>query len=67
MLPDNSIILVYSGLVIGLLSGLLGIGGGTLLLPLLTALGYTPLQGVATSSLALVLTAIIRSLMQCLL
>jgi uncharacterized protein len=61
MLPDNSIILVYSGLVIGLLSGLLGIGGGTLLLPLLTALGYTPLQGVATSSLALVMTAMSAS------
>jgi uncharacterized protein len=57
MFPDNSIILVYLGLVIGLLSGLLGIGGGTLLLPLLTALGYTPLQSVATSSLALVMTA----------
>jgi uncharacterized protein len=61
MFPDNSIILVYSGLVIGLLSGLLGIGGGTLLLPLLTALGYTPLQGVATSSLALVMTAMSAS------
>jgi uncharacterized protein len=61
MLPDNSIILVYSGLVIGLLSGFLGIGGGTILLPLLTALGYTPLQGVATSSLALVMTAMSAS------
>jgi hypothetical protein len=61
MLPDNSIILWYSGLVIGLLSGLLGIGGGTLLLPLLTALGYTPLQGVATSSLALLMTAMSAS------
>lgn len=61
MFIDNSIILIYSGLFIGLLSGLLGIGGGTLLLPLLTSLGYTPLEAVATSSLALVMTALSAS------
>jgi uncharacterized protein len=47
----------YSGIIIGLLSGLVGIGGGTILLPLLVNLGYSPAQGVATSSLAIVLTA----------
>jgi uncharacterized protein len=52
------VILWYSGLIIGLLSGLVGIGGGTILLPLLVNLGYSPIQGVATSSLAIVLTAI---------
>lgn len=61
MLIDNLTILIYSGLFIGLLSGLLGIGGGTLLLPLLTGLGYTPLEAVATSSLALVMTALSAS------
>jgi uncharacterized protein len=47
----------YSGIIIGLLSGLVGIGGGTILLPLLVNFGYSPAQGVATSSLAIVLTA----------
>ncbi|MGL6344979.1 MAG: sulfite exporter TauE/SafE family protein [Waterburya sp.] len=51
-------ILWYSGIIIGLLSGLVGIGGGTILLPLLVNFGYSPAQGVATSSLAIVLTAL---------
>jgi uncharacterized membrane protein YfcA len=50
------IIFLCSGIIIGLLSGLVGIGGGTILLPLLVNLGYSPAQGVATSSLAIVLT-----------
>jgi uncharacterized protein len=50
------IIFWCSGIIIGLLSGLVGIGGGTILLPLLVNLGYSPAQGVATSSLVIVLT-----------
>jgi uncharacterized protein len=50
------IIFGCSGIIIGLLSGLVGIGGGTILLPLLVNLGYSPAQGVATSSLVIVLT-----------
>lgn len=50
-------ILIVSGLGAGLLAGLLGIGGGTVLFPILLALGYSPLQAVSTSSLAIVITA----------
>lgn len=52
------IILAGGGLVAGILAGFLGIGGGTVLVPLLVALGYTPIQAVATSSLSIVITAI---------
>jgi len=54
---ENWFILVISGLASGILAGLLGIGGGTILVPLQLAFGYTPLQSVATSSLAIVITA----------
>lgn len=52
------IILAGGGLIAGILAGFLGIGGGTVLVPLLVALGYTPVQAVATSSLSIVITAI---------
>ncbi|MEM8642398.1 MAG: sulfite exporter TauE/SafE family protein [Cyanobacteria bacterium P01_G01_bin.54] len=51
-------ILIVSGLGAGLLSGLLGIGGGTVMVPLLVAVGYPYNQAVATSSLAIVITAL---------
>ncbi|MGB6301887.1 MAG: sulfite exporter TauE/SafE family protein [Rivularia sp. (in: cyanobacteria)] len=54
---ENWFLLVISGLFAGILAGLLGIGGGTVLVPILLAFGYTPLQAVATSSLAIVITA----------
>ena len=58
-----SILLLTSlGIVVGLLAGLLGIGGGLLMVPLLVAQGYPPLQAIATSSAAIVLTAISGSL-----
>ncbi|MEB3235916.1 MAG: sulfite exporter TauE/SafE family protein [Cyanobacteriota bacterium] len=50
--------LVPLGLVAGLLSGLLGIGGGLIFSPLLLWLGLPPHQALATSSLAIVLTTL---------
>lgn len=56
------LILVASGLFAGILAGFLGIGGGTVLVPLLVALNYDPVQAVATSSLSIVITAISGSI-----
>lgn len=50
--------LIFSGLVAGVLAGLLGIGGGTVMVPILLALGYAPIQAVATSSLAIIVTSL---------
>ncbi|MEM6403307.1 MAG: sulfite exporter TauE/SafE family protein [Cyanobacteria bacterium P01_D01_bin.116] len=54
---ENWLLLLISGLFAGILAGLLGIGGGTVLVPILLAFNKTPLQAVATSSLAIVITA----------
>lgn len=54
--------LAGGGLVSGILAGLLGIGGGVILVPLLVTLGYAPIQAVATSSLAILITSISGSL-----
>ncbi|NCJ05570.1 TSUP family transporter [Synechococcales cyanobacterium C] len=50
-------IYVGGGLASGILAGFLGIGGGTLLVPLLVTLQFSPVQAVATSSLAILITA----------
>lgn len=54
----NWAILAGGGLFAGLLAGLLGIGGGTVLVPMLVALGYAPVQAVATSSLSIAVTSL---------
>jgi uncharacterized membrane protein YfcA len=58
ILPSQAGILGLSGLVAGLLAGILGIGGGNVLVPILLLLGYAYAPAVATSSLAIVLAAI---------
>ncbi|ABG49964.1 protein of unknown function DUF81 [Trichodesmium erythraeum IMS101] len=57
MTPINLLILSIGGLGSGILAGILGIGGGTVMVPLLVALGYQPIQAVATSVLAITVTA----------
>ncbi|URD50412.1 sulfite exporter TauE/SafE family protein [Chroococcidiopsis sp. CCNUC1] len=59
---ENWLILATGGLFSGILAGLLGIGGGTVLVPLLVTLGYAPIQAVATSSLAILVTSISGSI-----
>lgn len=55
---DNLLILISCGLLSGLLAGVLGIGGGTVLVPIIKSLGYSPVQAVATSSLAIIMTSL---------
>jgi uncharacterized protein len=50
--------LLSGGFASGILAGLLGIGGGTLLVPFLVALHYSPVQSVGSSSLAILLTSV---------
>ncbi|MGF1494005.1 MAG: sulfite exporter TauE/SafE family protein [Microcoleaceae cyanobacterium] len=56
--PSELVILSASGLCAGVLAGFLGIGGGVILVPLLVALNYSPVQAVATSSLSILITAL---------
>ena len=56
------LLLVGGGICSGIIAGLLGIGGGTLLVPLLVTAGLAPVQAVATSSLAILMTAISGSI-----
>lgn len=50
------------GLGAGILAGFLGIGGGTVLVPLQVSLGIPPIQAVATSNLSIVLTSLAGSI-----
>ncbi|TVP68443.1 MAG: sulfite exporter TauE/SafE family protein [Leptolyngbya sp. LCM1.Bin17] len=54
--------LALGGIFSGVLAGFLGIGGGVVLVPMLVALGYIPVQAVATSSLAILVTSTAGSL-----
>ena len=53
------IIAALVGIVVGLLSGLLGIGGGTIMVPLFRlAFGLDPIQATATSLFTIIPTSV---------
>jgi uncharacterized membrane protein YfcA len=62
MTVSELLILGAAGLFAGILAGFLGIGGGTVIVPLLVGLNYAPVQAVATSGLSIVITAISGSI-----
>ena len=60
-MPSDLLPLLPLGILAGLLSGLLGIGGGLIFAPLLLATGLSPHQALATSTLAIVPTTLAGS------
>ena len=54
---ENWLILAIGGVCSGVLAGILGIGGGFIIVSLLVALGYSPIQAVATSSLVIIMSS----------
>ena len=61
--PTLYVVLVAFGVVVGAASGLLGVGGGTLIVPFLTlAAGFSQHAAEATSLLVILPTAIAGSL-----
>ncbi|MFO7031337.1 permease [Limnospira fusiformis CCALA 023] len=60
--PTELLTLAIAGLFAGILAGFLGIGGGTVLVPILVTLGYVSNQAVATSIFSVLITAISGSI-----
>lgn len=56
------VLMILAGMFTGVLAGFLGIGGGTVLVPILVKFGTAADQAVATSSLAIVVTSIAGSI-----
>lgn len=56
--PRGIAVTVVVGVLVGLLSGLFGIGGGTIIVPALVWLGLTQRHAAATSMLAIVPTSV---------
>ncbi len=62
METTDLIFLTLGGLFSGILAGFLGIGGGVILVPILVTFGYLPVQSVATSNLAILVTSMAGSI-----
>ena len=60
MVSELKLLLV--GVASGILAGLLGIGGGSLMVPTLIAVGFGPVVAIATSNWAILLTSIAGTL-----
>ena len=56
--PRGIAVTVVVGVLVGLLSGLFGIGGGTIIVPALVWLGLTQRHAAATSMLAIIPTSV---------
>ena len=56
--PHGMMVLVIVGMIVGLLSDMFGIGGGTVIVPVLVWLGLSQRHAAATSMLAIVPTSI---------
>jgi uncharacterized membrane protein YfcA len=50
--------LVLTGFIVGVLAGILGLGGGVFLVPILVAFGFSPLSAVATSSVPVFVSSV---------
>ena len=55
---DNMLLLVVSGIVVGIGASFTGLGGGFLMIPLLLFLGYSAQKAVGTSFLAILVISI---------
>ena len=64
MSTQTIVIAVCLGLLAGVMSGLLGVGGGILFVPLLIALGLGEVEAAATSLLAIIPTAAVGAFRQ---
>lgn len=61
---SHPVILVLIGVVVGIYSGLLGLGGGTIMIPIMIfVLAFTPKQAVGTS-LAVMIPAVIPAVIE---
>ena len=57
-MQDNVLLLVASGVVVGIGASFTGLGGGFLMIPLLLFLGYSAQKAVGTSFLAILIISI---------
>lgn len=61
-IPQSSTLLFVFGIGVGVVSGLLGVGGGVLMVPLLVGMGYSMAQSAGTATASTVPIAIIGAL-----